>query len=717
MNPKQLTVDTLKALISRYEEWERDVFGENKASNKTILKEFQREYDLKQVELELWSDCGLSGLGESMLSLSPTTNTAKEEAGCVYKGDWLVAADSNLKRCVVKVGTRCIGKEAFKDCESLEEVVIPEGVVYIAKGAFYNCWSLKRLCLPSSVTCMGENPFYRSGVENLEIQSKAFVLEGGLLYTSDHRVLISSLRPFDAEPQIAEETLEIGALAFANYECGKRSYPCRYSFERIVLPNRCHRLGERCFDTCWQCKSVLLNSNLITIGKKAFRWCQAIEEIEFPLSVKRIGDYAFEHCTAKKSDNGSMVVGGLRKAIFNGFALVAQTIFDSCSNLGSIVVPNNCAYELKQCLPAGDKSKVTSVTDEESAIKYDIFISHRKQDGNEIAEILCRELEGRGFRVFKDSHEVVDGRFAQRIEAGLKNSEIFILILSERVLDQCDQDEDWIRREIALAYRYEKKVLPVFYFKESCFEFPSFLPSDITKIRDEEQSLIANNKLQKITLNKMVEDRIVPYLRKDKACYKAEVEGVRVVIEAGNIFEQSGTKLIHCRSDFDFREKRNYNEQSVAGQFVRLCMEAGVPIPRTDRQELGNVVEMRINDEPYVAVAFCNMTGCCIEEMSTADYRQLLYRMWRSIASNALIQRDRLVMTPFGGRVASVGNASFSLEQRMAAIVLSYFNAVSVLGGFRELHICITEEEKQQIDFEKWQNVLLPFLHDMVRVM
>lgn len=60
---------------------------------------------------------------------------------------------------------RSIGRSAFKECESLQEVYLAEGLKEISDYAFYNCNDLKTVVLPESVTGLGTEAFY--GAEKL----------------------------------------------------------------------------------------------------------------------------------------------------------------------------------------------------------------------------------------------------------------------------------------------------------------------------------------------------------------------------------------------------------------------------------------------------------------------------------------------------------------------------------------------------------------------
>ena len=71
------------------------------------------------------------------------SNTYKQEKGIIVFNEPVVE----------------IGKEAFYDCSTLQEMVIPEGVAKIGKGAFSRCRSLQKIVIPSSVTEIGNGAF------------------------------------------------------------------------------------------------------------------------------------------------------------------------------------------------------------------------------------------------------------------------------------------------------------------------------------------------------------------------------------------------------------------------------------------------------------------------------------------------------------------------------------------------------------------------------
>lgn len=59
--------------------------------------------------------------------------------------------------------------------------------------------------------------------------------------------------------------------------------------------------------------------------------------------------------------------------------------------------------------------------------RYDVFISYRRDGGAQYARTLQLMLEMRGYRVFLDYDELVDGQFSPKIEAAIHNSTIYEL--------------------------------------------------------------------------------------------------------------------------------------------------------------------------------------------------------------------------------------------------------------------------------------------------
>lgn len=107
--------------------------------------------------------------------------------------------------------------------------------------------------------------------------------------------------------------------------------------------------------------------------------------------------------------------------------------------------------------------------------KYDIFISYRRIGGAQYARILQLMLQQRGYKVFLDYDELTDGVFSDHIKAAIKETPIFLLVLSNKSMHRCVNEDDWVRQEIMLAIEQKKHIVPVNPDKE--FDgFPEGMP-------------------------------------------------------------------------------------------------------------------------------------------------------------------------------------------------------------------------------------------------
>lgn len=152
--------------------------------------------------------------------------------------------------------------------------------------------------------------------------------------------------------------------------------------------------------------------------------------------------------------------------------------------------------------------------------KYDIFISYRRAGGAQYARILQLMLAQRGYKVFLDYDELVEGRFGARIKSAIEEAPIFILVLSKGALDRCVNDDDWVREEIMYAYERHKHFVPV--NPDNSFDgIQTDVPKEVREVADEiQRSEINFGQALGVTVDLMIKNRLVPTLgernRKDK---------------------------------------------------------------------------------------------------------------------------------------------------------------------------------------------------------
>lgn len=144
--------------------------------------------------------------------------------------------------------------------------------------------------------------------------------------------------------------------------------------------------------------------------------------------------------------------------------------------------------------------------------KYDIFISYRRVGGAQYARILQLMLQQRGYKVFLDYDELTDGVFSDHIKTAIKESPIFMLVLSKESMHRCVNEEDWVRQEIMLAIEQKKHIVPINPDKE--FEgFPEGMPIALKEaVGSHQHSDISFGQALGVTVGLLIKNRLIPTL-------------------------------------------------------------------------------------------------------------------------------------------------------------------------------------------------------------
>lgn len=276
-------------------------------------------------------------------------------AGCTYiERD--AFKSSSITKAILSEGLTSIGRDAFYNCLTLQElvlpnslneyfwqaishcvklktVVLPDHITSIPNGAFASRYSLTNIVIPDSVTKIGAYAFQSCGLVNIVIPDSitsigreafrgcgaltAITLPSGITQIEAHTFSgCSSLK----EIVIPDGVVSIGEGAFA--ECT--------SLVTITNPNSVTSLGEAVFDHCQKLETITLSENLTVIPESAFHACQSIQEITLPESLESIGQTAFSGCTKLKTI-----------LIPDGVTTIGQEAFLFCSSLESITIPSS----------------------------------------------------------------------------------------------------------------------------------------------------------------------------------------------------------------------------------------------------------------------------------------------------------------------------------------------------------------------------------------
>lgn len=98
--------------------------------------------------------------------------------------------------------------------------------------------------------------------------------------------------------------------------------------------------------------------------------------------------------------------------------------------------------------------------------KYDVFISYRRSDSTERAQLIREMLKGKGYdekRIFLDVHSIHEGEFPDRIKQALADSKAFVLLISnDSFHGECDTI-DYYYEEIKQALSQKIKFVPILF--------------------------------------------------------------------------------------------------------------------------------------------------------------------------------------------------------------------------------------------------------------
>ena len=113
-------------------------------------------------------------------------------------------------------------------------------------------------------------------------------------------------------------------------------------------------------------------------------------------------------------------------------------------------------------------------------MKFDIFISYRRQGGSSYARLIKNDLEKQGFRVYLDMDEQNGLDYREEVLARISETPNFLLLLTKECIDRCWEEGDMVLEEIINALRHGKKIIPV---ATEDFEYPKHWPKEIEKVR------------------------------------------------------------------------------------------------------------------------------------------------------------------------------------------------------------------------------------------
>ena len=114
-------------------------------------------------------------------------------------------------------------------------------------------------------------------------------------------------------------------------------------------------------------------------------------------------------------------------------------------------------------------------------MKYDIFISYRRDGGDTLAQLIYDRLTDRGYSVFLDIESLRSGKFNEKLFSVIDECRDVVVILPPDSLERCRNEGDWLFLELTHALQERKNIIPVMM---KGFEWPDDMPEGLEELPD-----------------------------------------------------------------------------------------------------------------------------------------------------------------------------------------------------------------------------------------
>ena len=299
--------------------------------------------------------------------------------GTTEISDRAFVGQAGMTKVVIPSTIRSIGKYAFLNCWSLQEVVFNNcaSLTELPDYLFQNCLALTEITVPANVTKIGINTFDNCSsltkitfADNAKVETignSAFRYTDSLIgveLPSGVKTLGTNVFQYSGVKSVTipATVTSIGNYAFADSEIASVTFAegsklttfGTYLFKgssisSITIPASVTKLGNYMFRDCTELTSVTFETKKLTeIAQYAFEGCTSLKSITIPDGVKTIQRNAFENCTSLSEVNLpsslTMIATPNSPTSAKGSTPYYGYAFAGCTSLRSITIPDSVTF-------------------------------------------------------------------------------------------------------------------------------------------------------------------------------------------------------------------------------------------------------------------------------------------------------------------------------------------------------------------------------------
>lgn len=227
----------------------------------------------------------------------------------VIEEDTLVKYNGARETVVVPDGIRVVGKEAFKENNSIKRVFLSEGITDVEDEAFVLCANIEEIVLPESLRHIGTSAFDACG------SLQRVKLPQNLQHIGDYAFALSGL----VELSIPDSVEYVGEGAFSRCQ----------ELTKIVFPKHTVLTSTMIFRNCDNLTELNIPGTQSVVGQFCFWGCKNLKSLTIQEGVRKIEDCAFWECEK------------LQEVVLPSLLECAESAFDDCNNIVSIEVPES----------------------------------------------------------------------------------------------------------------------------------------------------------------------------------------------------------------------------------------------------------------------------------------------------------------------------------------------------------------------------------------